>query len=405
MSNYLSIATVTASLRNYLLQALPAEIASATATAVRPDAESSALPGVGVNIYLYQLNYNNALTQHTWPNRSSAGLLQVRPGVGLELQYVLSFYGDEATLEPQRVLGAVVHRLNTQPILDPELIRSTVSDPFFPYLAGSDLAEAPERVRLTPLSFSAEEMTKFWSGFEGTNARMSLLYNASVVFVESQTQTQRALPVYQRNIGVTPFSNIQLNSAKAQGPLADQTVSGATIQLTGSGFTTPLQSVDINYLSFSIDSIESPTTLLFQLTHPELRAGIVSLRLRATSGFRTPALPFMVRPQITPGAPGAGMLSVQFTPEVGRDQNVELILNQINPPPGEQSRSFVIPAPDNNGIADPLIDSTNEISFPLDSVTAGTYLLRAVVDGAENLLTHSFNGSHWQFSDTPVVIP
>jgi uncharacterized protein DUF4255 len=405
VSNFLGIATVTAVLRNYLLHALPAEVSGAGATAVRPDAPASQLPSLGVNLFLYQISQNPAITQEDWPMRSGSGKVLRRPRIGINLHYLLSFYGDEARLEPQQVLGAVTHRLNAQPVLDRDFIRTTVADTFYAYIAASDLADAVEMVKLTPQNLSLEEMTKLWSVFQETSYALSTAYVASVVMLETRLDAPRALPVHQRNIGVAPFAKVSLQSAAADGPLPDATVAGSVIRLAGAGFDGTLSRIEVGNLPMASLTLESSQSLTFTLSHPDLRAGFQAVRARSGAGYLSNALSFQVRPAITLGPLAAGQLTVNFTPNVGRRQRVELILNQKGALPGIEPVSRVIPAPSENGITNPLADSAAAIAFPVAGLPAGNYLVRASVDGAENLLERAWNGTEWEFTQPLAALP
>ena len=55
MSNYLAIATVTATLRYMLLKSLPPDLSGAAVTTLRPDAQLSVADATGINIFLYQV--------------------------------------------------------------------------------------------------------------------------------------------------------------------------------------------------------------------------------------------------------------------------------------------------------------------------------------------------------------
>ena len=55
MSNFLAIATVTATLSQVLQVAVGVDVPGAAMTTVRPDSTGSGLPTTGVNLYLYQV--------------------------------------------------------------------------------------------------------------------------------------------------------------------------------------------------------------------------------------------------------------------------------------------------------------------------------------------------------------
>src|SRR5215208_37401 len=139
MSNYLAVATVTATLRRVLTTAVGPDVSGATVTTLRPDDSTNGTPGMGINIYLYQVTPNAAWRNADLPTRREDGRLVQRPRVALDLQYLLSFYGNEVKYEPQRLLGSVVRTLHTRPVLTRQMIRGTVSDVIF--LTNSNLAE------------------------------------------------------------------------------------------------------------------------------------------------------------------------------------------------------------------------------------------------------------------------
>lgn len=104
--------------------------------------------------------------------------------MGLDLNYLLTFYGDDDTLEPQRLLGCAVSALNARPVLTRELIQEAVAlagD----YLNGSDLAEHIESVKITPLYLNLDEISKLWTVFFQTAHTLSIFYQGSVVLIDA----------------------------------------------------------------------------------------------------------------------------------------------------------------------------------------------------------------------------
>ena len=61
MSNYQAIATVTAALRQRLLETVPHDVPGATVTALRPaEPSQNGIPSVGVNIFLFAIHIDPA---------------------------------------------------------------------------------------------------------------------------------------------------------------------------------------------------------------------------------------------------------------------------------------------------------------------------------------------------------
>ena len=204
MSNYLAVATVTAALQRELQSVIGNDVSGATATMVRPDAEPGpgGVPPVGVNIFLYEIAPNAALRNVDLPTRSGNGQAAVqRPAAALDLHYLLSFYGEDSNLGAQRVLGSVVRHLHGWPLLSRERIQETViNNPS--YLGNSNLADAVEFIRFSPLSLSLEELSKLWSIFFQTPYVLSTAYRASVVLIEEELTPVTPLPVQKRQVFV-----------------------------------------------------------------------------------------------------------------------------------------------------------------------------------------------------------
>ncbi|MEI6063729.1 MAG: Pvc16 family protein, partial [Pseudanabaena sp. ELA748] len=91
MSNYLAIATVTATLQRVLQSVIQQDIEGARATTFPPGAISTGAPEVGVNIYLYQVTNNNALANYdSTPNRTKG--IPLNRQVAVDLCYMMSCY-------------------------------------------------------------------------------------------------------------------------------------------------------------------------------------------------------------------------------------------------------------------------------------------------------------------------
>src|SRR5829696_2873375 len=128
MSNFLAVATVTAALSQMVLDAVKVDVAGADVTTLRPN---GAVSGTKVNIYLYQVMPNAALSNADLPARRVDGQLLQRPVAALDLNYLLTFFGADAQLEPQRLLGSVVRTLHSRPVLTRDRIKKTIATALF----------------------------------------------------------------------------------------------------------------------------------------------------------------------------------------------------------------------------------------------------------------------------------
>ena len=197
MSNHLAIATVTAALGHIVHAAAEASgVGSVTLDFGRPTATGGGQEARKVHTYLYQVSPNSSLRNRDLPTRGGDGRLVDRPQAALDLRYLIAFYGDQKTLEPDRMLGATVRNLHARPLLSRQSIQDAITN--HAELSDSDLADAIERVRFTPAAISLEELSKLWSVFFQTPHALSVVYDAHVVLIEAEESGPSALPVLRR---------------------------------------------------------------------------------------------------------------------------------------------------------------------------------------------------------------
>src|SRR6266702_8659206 len=206
MSNFLAIATVTATMKDLLETAAAKDVTDheVVVLTLRPDlAKNEAQDAKAtINIYLYQVTPNAAWRNADLPTRRADGTVLQRPQVALDLHYMISFYGDESQLISQRMLGSVVRTFHAQPFLTRDRIRNPIGGATFPFLATSNLADEVELVKFSPLHLSLEELSKIWSVFFQIPYTLSVAYQGTVVLIESDDIPQSALPVRDRKIYV-----------------------------------------------------------------------------------------------------------------------------------------------------------------------------------------------------------
>jgi len=399
MSNHLAIATVTAALRNNLQAILDAEIPalSARVATARPNAPASELPAPGININLFQVTPNAALRNADTPTRRGDGSLVNRPAAALDLHYLLSFYGDDAQLEPQVLLGCAVRALHAAPVLSREAIQATIGLPMFSFVAGSDLGDAIDLVRFTPTALSLEEMSKLWSVFFQSPYVLSVAYQAGVVLIDRDVPVSVALPVrLPANVYTAPtrapiITQVASQSAALQPIVAGQPIlPGSILILTGrelAGASTVVR----------IDGIETPATVTDeQIAIPlpaGLRAGAHGVQVVQQLAIGTPPVAhtvvtsnlaaFALQPTTTAAAT-ATQVTLRVVPDVGKRQRVRLVLNQLAAPPGTVARAYAFDAPARDAAGAPEV--TDTIDVPIHGVVAGSYLVRVQVDGADSPL-------------------
>jgi hypothetical protein len=282
MSNYLAVATVTATLQRVLQSTVGNDVPGAKVTTLRPDAKG--MPAVGLNIFLYQVVPNAARRNADLPTRNVDGQAGQRPAIALDLDYLLSCYGQDNALEPQRVLGSVARQLHSRPLLTRQMIRDMVTDPAYSYLATSNLAEAIEPVRFSSLALSLEELSKLWSVFFQTQYALSVAYRASVVLIEEELIPVTALPVRERQVIAVPFQppfieTVTPSSLPAGGVLAIQ---GHGLQ----GAATKLKFGDLLVVPATVSDRQLTVTL-----PAALPAGVRTVQVIHDFDFGTPNEP------------------------------------------------------------------------------------------------------------------
>jgi hypothetical protein len=196
MSNALAIATVTSALAQIVRKAAQGAVGGAEVVTGPPAGNGAGDALRKVQLYLYQVTPNPALRNVDLPTRSADGKLTQRPQAALDLHYLLSFYGNETDLEPQRMLGAVVRDLHAQPVLSRQEIEDAIASNQL--LSGSNLAESVELVKFTAIPLTLEELSKLWSVFFQVHHALSIAYQGSVVLIEGEETPQPVLPVLKR---------------------------------------------------------------------------------------------------------------------------------------------------------------------------------------------------------------
>jgi len=422
MSNSLAIATVTATLRHLLGRAVK-EVNGALATTVRPATSegdiSGELPNPGVNIYLYQVIPNVACRNDDLPTRREDGSTIQRPRAALDLNYLLTFHGNDNKLEPQRVMGCVIRTLHSTPVLTRREISDAVKGSDF--LAGSDLADEVKLVKFTPVNLSLEEMSKIWSVFFQTPYFLSVAYRASLIFIDARDQPESALPVRLRNVRAIslprqPFIE-QLLTQDGQGyPIQP----GSTLIIRGKNLRGDRTTVRAGGQETEPDEVNDSEIRINLSSFPGLSAGVVSLQVvhqRSVEmsrsdpqvvrnfGVESNVAAFVLHPVIkarirftkTEETVGSityviSKISMKVEPEVGEKQRVILVLNQLSE---KSPAAYSFPADRRDGTTDSISITMSRVEKNGDAgagLKKGTYLARLQVDGAESLL---------EFSDDP----
>ena len=401
MSNYLAIATVTATLQRLLQSAIQLDLPGAKVTTVRPEGSGGKTPEVGVNIYLYQTIPSRAWENADLRNRRPKGELTKQAQAALDLYYIMTFYGNDIELEPQRLLGSAVRTIVDNPILTPEMIRATLNHSNFRYLADSTLEQQVDRVTIVPSKMNTEELSKIWSVLFQTPYVLSFACQGGAVLIEGNKHSPRGLPVKSVQFYTTPNQPIveeAISEAGANQPI----VAGSILMIRGKllqadGVQVRIGETRVTPQEVSEKELRLNLSLLPEEEKQSLRAGVQQLcvlhpivKLKPLDPDRAIAsnvVPFVLCPQIV-GKPEVldlwgneedlygAEFQVQVDLTIGRDQRVLLFLNErsSNNPVG-----YIF-------TAKPRDEPIDTVVFPILDVKGGEYLVRVQIDGAESPL-------------------
>jgi hypothetical protein len=427
MSNSLAIAAVTVTLRGLLMRGLDIP----DVTVKPPDTARKGLNTDQVNLFLYQTAIDAAWRNQDMPRQIKPGETG-QPALPLCLYYLVTAYGagdDEP--EAQKLLGQAMSVLHDHPLLGAEEIeQATGTD-----VAGSNLHEQIERVRITPQPLSLEEVSKLWAAFQ-TNYRLSAAYQAAVVLIESTRPTRTPLPVLTRGKDdrgpiaqadlIPPFPAIErvvLPQGRTVALLGDQlTLAGHHLAL---GMGDPAQvTVSIQFITTRLPvpiSVEIPA---LQRTDTQ-----ITVTIPHPPGVFYPAGWYRVAASVTPnGRPSETRVTNEvpllLAPTIAKIKGVDLPVPPAQPisvaradvmnglgdatlpitcrPDVLPVQSAVLLVGDRAINADARTEQTGALKFVVKQIAAGTYRLRLRIDGVDSPLIDA-SGAVPRFDDSQRV--
>lgn len=385
MSNTFAIANVTAALRNRLFNALQkhADLSGTAVSTLPPDRANVDDEASRLNLFLYHV-----VPAASWRNQTAPQ--QVKPGetgyppLGLTLHYVVSAFGPLGDdVLAHRMLAVGMSALHDQALLSPSELKTAEPK--------SDLDLQVERVRITTLPLTTEEMYKLWSAFQ-TSYRVSAAYEVSVVLLDSEKPIKAPLPVLTVGSGggmqadlLPPYPTLTTVSPTTPRGYA---LLGDSLTLEGYHFADdPANTVSVRFshrlwttpVDLSVDTVSATeATVTIPNTPAAWPAGLYTVSVVVTHPSKptriTNGLPLALAPRIlsVPSSPvsrdidGIASLPLTVSPEIRPGQSVLLLL-------GTQ------------GIAPPAIPTqTDSITFAATS--PGTFYLRLRIDGVDSPL-------------------
>jgi Pvc16 N-terminal domain len=381
MSNPIAVATVTSALQHLLTQAVNSFPGGAQVTVRPPDKARLTPPGNQLNVFLYHTTVDAA-----WRNQD---MPTIRPGetsfppLPLVLHYVITAYGegDEDDIKAHQLLGRAMSVLHDHPILGP--------DEFKDLVAGADLQNQVERVRMTAQALTVDDMYKLWTAFQ-TQYRISAAYEVSVVLIDSRQPGRTPLPVLTRGESDRgPVAQASIDapfpSLEAATPPNRQLAAlvGDKLTLTGRHLA-GASGVRFTHLKASLPTqptVPVTDTQIDVVAPAQLSAGVWTVSaLFSTPGQPDRAsneLPLAVAPRVTnlPPAPlardakGTVTVTLTCTPAVVPGQAVFLLLGDRQIP---LDSTVVLPS--------------GSLRFVVANAEPGTYFIRVRGDGVDSLL-------------------
>ncbi|MEM8612441.1 MAG: DUF4255 domain-containing protein [Cyanobacteria bacterium P01_H01_bin.105] len=417
MSNHLAIATVTAVLNKLLQEGISQDVPGAQITTQRPDAPGGNISGARINVFLYHAMPNTAWRNADIRTRRPKGDLVKHGQASLDLHYILTFYGNEQRLEPQRLMGSSIQTLIDSPLITQEMIRETVTSSNLQELKASTLAEQVQLVKFFPSDITTEELSRVWSVFFQIPYSLSFAYQATAVVIQGRKPGKSPLPVRSRRFFTSPVRPV-LTKVSTPGSLNTPVTLDSHLVLQGrqlqSGQTGNQNNIKVQVQlgqarltpqQVSKQQVEITLSMLPSAEKTYLRAGAQGIRVAHVEtvsengnysqdfSILSNLMPIVLCPTIQSDPTEDnnqpfildlseideglydGQLRVSVDVTVATHQSTYLLLND------QERDTQVYVCKGEQRTAD-----THYLTFPLKEIRAGTYLVRVQIDGAESPL-------------------
>lgn len=407
MSNALTIAAVTATLKDILESGLAKDAIATSAgdvlvTALPPDritVGSDERPQL--NIFLYQVSQNRNVD---WTGRSKSGKSSSQqphlPPLALDLHYLLAAYGAK-DFQAELLLGYVIELLHGLPAIPYDLVhgaldRAATAGGFgvlSQALAGSspsELAACIGNIKLCPEFFGMEETSKLWSSLQ-THYRPSAAYKASMVTLgDSSVAAETAQPSPRQPV---------ISSLRTPTGSEPRLSPGETLVICGQQFSGVVQVRFSGRARLCIPETVEPTLIAVKLPS-DLPAGIHGVQV-ACQTLDRPLSPsqelfsnvaaFVLQPAFDAAMEASRtrplrspILTVWVNPRVGKGQAaIALLFPEAQAP--TPVRSIIFPPREND---------TETLEAVVRDIEPGKYKLQLQIDGAQPAL---------DFEDLPVI--
>lgn len=396
MSDHRAIAAVVATLERVVQGAANEALGQAGVRLGPPKANlaEDALPLV--NICLFRVQPNAAMRNAHLPSRSGAGDAMRQSALPVDLHFLLSFYGDAATFQPERLMGATMVALEHEPLFGAAAVADAVAAEAAA-LGDADLAATMRTLRIAPETHSLEDFSKLWSVFFQVPYALSASYVVSHVVLESAERVPGPLPVARPAIHAGPMAAVRLDrlggGADARGPVGW----GGALWIAGRGLGVAGLRLEIGGRDVPLERVEAEGTCALVMLAPGGFGGavlpvgshVVQAVLPGAAAHlaaRSNPMAFVVQPAVVPVQPvvfssgnavlRAGVISVDFVPPVAAGQTVRLSLDARDA--GATVRVVLE--------AEVAVLPAARLDFRFEGLRRARYLVRAEVDGIPSLV-------------------
>ncbi len=387
MSNTLAIAAMTAVLEARIQGLIAANLVGFDTFVDHPKGDD---PPAGVYIKPYRIVPNASLRNLDLPTRRSDGLPYARPRLAIDVELMLSFVGEADSYDAERLAGLVMTDLHARPVITTQEIGDFMSSLGGGHvLAGADLGDSLERVRLTPISLSLEDLGRLWGMTGQSHYPLTVAYHATVLLLDADVEPVESLPVtHAPQIFVTPTASPRVSEVRSAARRQPLVATGEELVLLGSNLRGAVTQVHVGDEVLDVadgDARPARVSVTIPATVP---AGVVSVRVVHRIDVGGPgdplrnagesnAMPVAVVPTVTVANPAAtpvvGGVQVRLTvvPMPDPAQQVTLLLDSLGGTDHLSSTSWAV-------------DGANVV-FTVAAGPAGAYLVRLRVDGASSL--------------------
>ncbi|QPJ62407.1 MAG: DUF4255 domain-containing protein [Candidatus Nitronauta litoralis] len=206
MATHAAMAAVSRTIRTLLLDRMV--VSNPTVTIAPPDVAVTGINSGRVNLYLFQVLENAGLKNQEIPGEGHPAAYG-RPPLSLNLRYLITTHSmletqPDADLNSQTLLGdamRVLHDFGNQ--IDTLTINNTnagqIGDPILDPLLTNEF----ERLKIVLHPSNLDDVTKVWSALSESNFRRSVIYEATVIQIQTPQTRVRPQPVETRRIMAT----------------------------------------------------------------------------------------------------------------------------------------------------------------------------------------------------------